>query len=112
MPGALQAAQYIERNKTFIQKELIGYLNTVYPGLDYDKTLCERDVGFILSAVQLDMQTGSNTEGIRAGEAYYNGMQLYLPDAQIAPTVAAFNYVKRLAKFAPKSPIFLRKMKI
>lgn len=99
MPGALQAAQYIEQNKTFIQKELIGYLNTVYPGLNYDKTLCERDVGFILSAVRLDIQTGSNVEGIRAGEAYYNGMQLYLPDAQIAPTVAAFNYVKRLAKF-------------
>jgi hypothetical protein len=99
MPGALEAVQYIEQNKTFIQKELIGYLNTVYPGLEYDKVKCERDVGFILSAIQLDMQTGSNVEGIRAGEAYYNGMQLYLPEAQIAPTVTAFNYVKRLAKF-------------
>lgn len=99
MPGALQTAQYLEQNKTFIQKELIGYLNTVYPGLEYDKVKCERDVGFILSAIQLDVQTGSNTEGIRAGEAYYNGMQLYLPETQIAPTVAAFNYVKRLAKF-------------
>lgn len=98
-PGALEAVQYLEQNKTFIQKELIGYLNTVYPGLQYDKAKCERDVGFILSAIQLDMQTGSNVEGIRAGEAYYNGMQLYLPEAQVAPTVAAFNYVKRLAKF-------------
>lgn len=99
-PGALYAAQYLELNKELIQKEVTGYIKAVYPNLNYNKTKCERDVGFILSAIQFDIQAGSNSQGIINGNAYYYGTnQSYLPADQKVPTIMAFNYIGRLASF-------------
>jgi hypothetical protein len=98
-PGALSAAQMLQLNKSFIQKETIAFLDRVYPNLVYNKEKCERDVGYILSAVQVDIQTGDYEESIYNGQSYYNGNNLYIPQNQVLPTVTALNYAKRLAKF-------------
>jgi hypothetical protein len=99
-PGAMYAAQFLEQNKTFIQNETLGYINTVYPNLVYDKNLCYRDVGYILSAIQFDIQAGNNSQGIINGNAYYYGAGVdYLPSDQKVPTIMAFKYIGRLAKF-------------
>jgi hypothetical protein len=98
-PGALSAAQILRENTTFIQKETLAYLNTVYPNLDYNKQKCERDIGFILSAVQVDITKGDYQEAIYNGQMYYNGNNLFIPQTQVLPTIAAINYAKRLANF-------------
>ena len=103
-PGSLYAAQFLEQNKSFIQKETLGYIQTTYPDLSYNTNKCERDVGFILSAIQFDMQEGSNQQGIINGNAYYYGTgQSYLPDDQKVPTIMAFDYIGRLAKFVSQN---------
>lgn len=106
-PGALYAAQYIEQNKAFIQKETLGYINATYPDLDYDQDLCYRDVGYILDAIQSDIQTGNNAQGIINGNAYFKGSGVsHLPDNQKVPTIMAFKHIGRLAKFvAQNTPI-------
>jgi hypothetical protein len=98
-PGALSAASILQQNISFIQKETIAFLDTVYPNLVYDKTKCERDLGYILSAVQVDIVNGNLEEVIRNGREYYNGNNLTIPQAQVLPTIVAINYAKRLAEF-------------
>jgi hypothetical protein len=106
-PGALYAAQLIELNKTFIQKEMTGYIKTTYPSLSYNQDKCERDVNYILSAIQFDMQAGTNSQGIINGNGYYYGTnQSHLPNDQKVPTIMAFNYIGRLATFiAQNTPV-------
>lgn len=106
-PGNLYSAQLIHQNKAFIQKEVLGYIQAVYPNLNYNQATCERDIGFILSAIQFDIQNGSNAQGIINGNAYYYGTgQPYLPDPQKVPTIQAFKYIGRLANFiANNTPV-------
>jgi hypothetical protein len=99
LPGALSAAELLELNKEFIKKETIAFINTVYPTLLYDKEIYQRDIESILSAVQIDIQNGNNNESIIIGQAYYDGINLDIPNNQVPATLAAINYVGRLAKF-------------
>jgi len=98
-PGASFAADILQQNIPFIQKETIAFLDTVYPNLVYDKNKCERDLGYILSAVQVDIVNGNLEEVIRNGREYYNGNNLTIPQVQVLPTIVAINYAKRLAEF-------------
>jgi len=57
-PGRyIDAANLLTANKSFIQNEVVGFITATYPGittnLDYDKTVCARDVGYIVDAIAL-----------------------------------------------------------
>lgn len=90
----------IELNKTWIQDEVIAFINTTYPTFVYNQTLCRRDTGYIISAISNDL-FGGQTRSEEAGRSYYRGVSnLGDPSVaigvQLTETVAANEYAKTL----------------
>jgi len=97
---AQDAANLIERNKEFIQKEAYGYIIQKYPALLTNTNItiskCERDIGYFVDAVVQDLRLGGNINTIQAAEGYYVGGQLaYIPN-ELNETIEALDYVKNL----------------
>ena len=64
---APNAVQLLEKNKTFIQKQVAGWIAknvqqgvSPFNGYVYDASKCERDVGFIVASLRLDIRYGTN----------------------------------------------------
>lgn len=97
-------------NNVYIQDQTIGWIAAQVSGniapfstaFTYNATTCARDIGYIIEAVIYDIIYGGNSESRKAGIKYYDGVGSaivsQLPAGQIAPTVAAINYAKYLAK--------------
>jgi hypothetical protein len=58
-------------NKSLIQDETIGFLNSAWSFFQYSESKCRRDVGYILDGVATDILYGGNESSARAGEYYY-----------------------------------------
>lgn len=98
LPGAQDAATILNQNRTFIQKEVIAYMDKAYPTFTYNKASCERDAGYIVDAVVYDITNGTNLSAILAGNYYYNGNTSVIAGQEIQ-TIAAINYAKYLAEY-------------
>jgi len=98
--GVENAKVLLLSNLSFIQEEVISYINDVYTGFTYDQAKCERDLGLILDGLELDIQTGSNYNSITAGLAYQRANSNYLQQNQLIQTVAALKYGQALAESA------------
>ena len=94
-PGVTSASSLIDANRSFIQTETVAYVDQSFPGLDYDKAKCYRDVGLIVDAVQYDLLHKSNTESIEAAENYWLGNVSVIP-GEITQTSAAVLYAKQV----------------
>ena len=89
------AQNVLLQNKTFLQEEVIAYINAAFPSLTYDQATCYRDVGLIVDALISDLDTNSNGNSIDAAYEYYsNASGLYAITAQKAETVAAIGYLR------------------
>ncbi|CAR63348.1 strucutural protein [Synechococcus phage S-RSM4] len=62
----LDSANQIERNRTFIVEETIGYGREKYPSLDWSTKQddYERDLGYILDAYEHDVRFGGNVKTV------------------------------------------------
>jgi hypothetical protein len=67
-PGANDAAALLTSNKSFIQAEIIEYINSQY--FVYDHATCRRDLGYILDSFAWDALFQSNYQSIKSGNAY------------------------------------------
>ncbi len=94
------AAQRLEDNRTFIAAEVVEFIKSKYPSLEFNETKCRRDAGLIVDALVHDVQYGGNTKTIRAGRAYFTGAVSVLSPVseQIAPTIDGINYINLLAQ--------------
>jgi len=88
------AVWLLSANRTFIQKEVIQYVDRTYPTFVYNKQKCERDVGYIIDAVIYDITYSTNVSSINAGTYYVGGAIA----GQEIQTVAAINYARYLMK--------------
>lgn len=84
-----KAREIILANKALIQTDLITWINSNYPALDYNEATCSRDAGYILDAIAHDLNYNSNIATILNAEAYFTGAVSQLPIDQRAPTAAA-----------------------
>jgi len=97
------AANLVINNKTFIAAEVIGYIDSTYPGfwanttfLDAAnaKTKCSRDVGYILESVTFDLRHNGNRQSVTAGTFYYqynaNTTQI---NNQVVQTGLSYDYI-------------------
>ena len=89
------AVWLLSANKVFIQKEVIQYIDKVYPRFVYNKTSCERDMGYIIDAIIYDV-TNSTTESAVNTASYYLDSAIAGQEMQ---TTAAINYAKYLCKY-------------
>ena len=97
--GRNNARTLVLENKEFIQKEVIGFVNATFPDFEYNEEICERDVGYILEAVTLDIQLGNNANFLSrtAGIRYYeNPSARKAIGEQKTETVAAIEHAKKL----------------
>jgi len=95
--GIRRARDLIAQNREFIKAEVIRYISdNQQSSLNYDKVLCQRDVGLIIDAVGYDMMFGSNFRSITAGRSYYRQGAAVVTSVQKAATLDAFKYLKSL----------------
>ena len=96
LTGFGDARKVIKENKKFLQEEVISYITANYPAIKYSKTICRRDVGYIVDAVVYDMTYGGNTQSINAGLAYYDGSSgaLQIDSSEKAATLASYDFLK------------------
>ena len=97
---AQDAANMIENNKVFIQKEAYGYITAKYPDLLTNTNItiskCERDIGYFVDAVISDLRLGGNINTIQAAEGYYVGGQLAYIQNELNESLESYDYVKNL----------------
>jgi hypothetical protein len=93
----------IIQNYAFIKAEISAYLaatapySTVWAALSAaQQAACQRDVGYILDALQYDMIYGGNTQSLIAGAAYYSNSVLTIASGEQASTLAAYARLKTI----------------
>jgi len=98
VPENGHARDLIWRNAEFLKAEVVAYLSDQYPDLDYSRTKCKQDVGFIVDALAYDLTYGGNWQTQNAGLAYFNGASgtLQIDSEEKTATLAAYNYLKAL----------------
>ena len=101
------AAQLLQLNRSFIQKEVIGWIadqvvNEISPfnaSFLYDSNLCERDVGLIIDSMIFDLKWGGSDRTVSSALKYYgNASGLIAIGAQLSQTIAAIRRLGTLAQ--------------
>lgn len=65
------AFDQLRNNKEFMQDELIDWINTTYPTLNYNSATCKRDVGYVIDAISHDLYYSSNYGSCRSAASYW-----------------------------------------
>ncbi len=91
------AYRLIQKNRTYIIAEAFDYLTTTYPSfVNPDPVKCQRDIGYYIDAVSLDIFLGSNKYSRKFASFYYNGTNLQYLNGEITESLATFNEAKNL----------------
>lgn len=95
-----QAARLVEINKSFIQEEVIQWIDAqvsggsgIWSGFTYNESKCRRDTGLIIDGIIDDLKAGGRESTLTNQAAYYAGAV----DGQEDQTVAAITYIKTIA---------------
>jgi hypothetical protein len=96
-PGYAEAADILLANKTFIQDEIVAWINLNYPRFTYDEVKCSRDVGLILNAIVDDIVFDSNYRSITAGLSYLRSYASEVTENQKRQTISGIDRAKDLA---------------
>ena len=94
-PSRTFARKSLQKNKEFIQDEIINFISDEY--FVFDSGKCARDTGYILNAVRRDVQTGADYNSRIAGKVYRANTRStnVVVDKQLAETVEAVQYLQR-----------------
>ena len=98
------AQAIVTANKTFLQKEMIAWIDLqvqggtgIWSGFSYDSVTCERDVGLVIDALIGDLDENSNGNTIDAAYSYWNNASgLYSLTTEKQQNVAAWTYFKSI----------------
>ena len=97
------ASDLLDLNRSFIQEEVVGFITATYPGIttnpDWDRTICARDVGYIVDAISHDVKYASNNKSVEAGLSYWSGVGTSYVAGETVETIAGFNYITQLSKY-------------
>lgn len=92
----VSAEVLLQSNRSFIQDQVVSYINYTYPTFTYNTTACFRDVGLIVDAVSQDVLLGGNQRSVEAGLAYWN-YGISAVATEITTTTAAIAYAKSIS---------------
>jgi hypothetical protein len=100
-PGYVHARTLMLANKSFLQEQVIAYIDQKYEYFGYDQVKCERDTGLIVDSIVMDLLFPANgyTQSNFSGLQYWN-QDGYTGDIaeQVTTTTNAFLYAKDLAQ--------------
>ena len=99
--GAIRynAKNLLERNRSFIQDEVVEYIDATYPALVgvYDKTAFREDAGQVVDAIIWDLSHGGNARSRAQTLTYFNIAGDTYTAGNQAETADGLNYIKTLA---------------
>ena len=93
------AKALIDLNKQFIIKEAVASVQDQFPTFVFDVAICERDLGYILDGIIIDLlnDVDANYQSINAGYRYYSSNSgLKAVNQQVSQTLQALGYAKSL----------------
>jgi hypothetical protein len=98
----LDAANQVERNRTFIVEEAVGYGKSKYPTLDWSTKLddYQRDIGYILDAYQHDIRFGGNVKTVDYVSIFRTDTNYDYITKNKTKSLDIFNYATKLANLA------------
>ena len=97
----LEARSRLITEKATIQADAVQHIVREYPRLNFNRTTCSRDVGYIVDALGYDLMFNSNFASIKAGMAYYRGTssaQLVVAEQKEA-TSLIIDFINAKAKY-------------
>jgi hypothetical protein len=80
-----------------LQQQVTDYVTATFPALTYNKTLCARDVGYVVDAVRYDMMFDNEFRSYVSGRSYSRSQVTggnFTTLQQKAATMAAFKFLK------------------
>ena len=89
------ASSLIQRNVEFVQEETLAWVDLNSPPAGYDRDKCYRDVGYILRAIDHDIQHDANAKTVEAALSYWEGVVSQVAGQQ-TETIAAINKAKEI----------------
>ena len=89
----VSAEVLLQSNRSFIQEDVINYIDNTYSGLVYDQAKCFRDVGLIVESLARDLLFTTSSQSVFAGIQYWNQGSTVIPGETTA-TVQTFTYVR------------------
>jgi hypothetical protein len=97
--GAASAASLLNKNKGFIEEEVITFINQTIYSFDYNEAKCQRDTGLIVDALAQDLLFSTSSQSTFAGLQYWNqnGYTGSIAN-ELTTTTAAINYVSTLSQ--------------
>jgi hypothetical protein len=110
LTGYGDARTLLKENKEFIKAEIIAYIAVNYPLVKYSKTVCRRDVGYIVDAMIYDLTYGGSTQTLNAGLAYFDGAgsTSMIDSTELTATVASYNRLKSVMQSVIINTVFTR----
>ena len=96
--GYGDARTLLKENKEFMQAEIIAFIAATYPSVKYSKTICKRDVGYVVDAMVYDLTYGGSTQTLNAGLAYFDGAggASMIDSTELTATIASYNRLKTI----------------
>ena len=92
-----QAYNLLQANKSYIQGEVVAYIDFKYPTFTYDRAKCFRDVGYMIDSVSFDLLYGGNKQAVQSGVYYYGYSSGSSPIyGQTTGTIAAYTYIRNI----------------
>ena len=105
LPGSryADAGNLLLLNKSYIAKEVVGFVTATHPGLlsnpDYDPLKCERDTGLIVDALYYDLTYGGNSKTVEAGLSYYTDGGTSYVAGESTETIDAFRHIITIGQY-------------
>ena len=87
--GKFNAKRLLEANRSFIQSQVIKWIDANFVNFQYDEEKCRRDLGLIIDAVALDFAIGSNYKAVTTGLSYRRENAYTVIQDQILQTKSA-----------------------
>ncbi len=93
LSGYGDARRLIKENREFIKAEIVAFISVNYPNVQYSRTTCKRDVGYIVDALLYDLTYGGYTQTLNAGLSYFDGAgsTSMIDSSETTATIAAYN---------------------
>jgi hypothetical protein len=87
--GKFNAKRLLEVNRSFIQSQVIKWIDANFVNFQYDEEKCRRDLGLIIDAVALDFAIGTNYKAVTTGLSYRRANAYTVIEDQILQTRGA-----------------------
>jgi hypothetical protein len=100
----VSAYNLLVSNSQMIIDETITYMSSSWSGFQYTQSLCERDLGLIISGAAFDLLYGGNSASLVNGKFYFESASA-ATGSQLDQTVTAIRYAGGIAEKVVKNTL-------